>query len=848
MHLLNLGILAHVDAGKTSLTERLLYTAGVIDELGSVDDGNTSTDTLALERRRGITIKSAVVSFPLDGVTVNLIDTPGHPDFIAEVERVLGVLDGAVLVVSAVEGVQAQTRVLMRTLRRLRIPTLVFVNKIDRRGARDGAVLDGLARRLAVPLVPMGRAAALGTRTARFVPGLGPAALDALADHDDDLLAAYLDGGVPDARLRAALADQTRRALVHPVYFGSAVTGAGVPELIAGLERLLPAADGDPAGPLSATVFKVERGPAGEKIAYARIHSGTLRVRERVPFGGDHEEGGGAGARGEGLEAETRGDARAVETRVEGLVAESCGDAGAVETRVEGLVAESCGDAGAVETRVEGLVAETRGDALAAETRPDDRIAEGHDEGETHRVAGRREEHRVVGRREAGRAEVVHERRPAGAVRAGDDGGVVPSGDDDGARGDGQAGLQRVDGRAGLHRADGQVGGRRTDGQAGRRPVGGRVVGGGSVEGRVTGLAVFDRGGELRQDGAGAGRIVKVWGLGGVRIGDALGLPGRAYEHHFAPPTLETVVVPGPGTDRRSLHVALTQLAEQDPLIDVRHDEVRQETSVSLYGEVQKEVVQATLAEEYGLDVGFRETTTICVERLTGTGAAVEFNKKDGNPFLATVGLRVEPAPPGTGVGFRLEVELGSMPYAFFKAVEDTVRETLGQGLHGWRIPDCTVTMTHSGYSPRQSHAHQGFDKSMSSTGQDFRGLTPLVLTEALRRAGTRVHEPMHRFRLEAPADTLGALLPVLTRLGALPRDTRTQGRLGVLEGVVPAARVHRLEQLLPGLTRGEGELESAFDHYAPLARGPVPERARTDHNPLNRREYLLNVTGRVGG
>ena len=95
---LNLGILAHVDAGKTTLTERLLYAAGVIDEIGSVDDGSTQTDTLALERQRGITIKSAVVSFAIDDVTVNLIDTPGHPDFIAEVERVLSVLDGAVLV------------------------------------------------------------------------------------------------------------------------------------------------------------------------------------------------------------------------------------------------------------------------------------------------------------------------------------------------------------------------------------------------------------------------------------------------------------------------------------------------------------------------------------------------------------------------------------------------------------------------------------------------------------------------------------------------------------------------------------------------------------------------------
>ncbi|MFF8423542.1 GTP-binding protein [Streptomyces sp. NPDC016566] len=675
MHLLNLGILAHVDAGKTSLTERLLHAAGVTDEVGSVDAGSTRTDTLALERQRGITIKSAVVSFPLDSVTVNLIDTPGHPDFIAEVERVLGVLDGAVLVVSAVEGVQAQTRVLMRTLRRLRIPTLVFVNKIDRRGAREEAVLHDLARRLAVPLVPMGTAAALGTREARFVPCLLPSALDTLADHDDDLLRAYVAGDVPDIRLHAALATQTRQCLVHPVYFGSAVTGAGVPELIAGIERLLPTASGDPDGPLSGTVFKVERGPAGEKIAYARIFSGALHVRERVPFG-DGREAGGAG---------------------------------------------------------------------------------------------------------------------------------------------------------------------RKEGGQGREGKGARE------EGRITALTVFDNGTDLRQDRAGAGRIAKVWGLGGVRIGDAIGAPGRAYEHHFAPPTLETVVVPGAGTDRRSLHLALTQLAEQDPLIGVRHDELRGETSVSLYGEVQKEVVQATLADEYGLDVTFRETTTLCIERPAGAGHAVEFNKKEPNPFLATVGLRVDPAPPGSGVRFRLEVELGSMPFAFFKAVEDTVRETLGQGLHGWRIPDCTVTMTHSGYSPRQSHAHQGFDKSMSSTGYDFRCLTPLVLTEALRRAGTQVYEPMHRFRIEAPADTLGALLPMLARLGAVAESTEAHGQEGVLEGVVPAARVHELGQRLPGLTRGEGELESAFDHYAPVTRGPLPERPRTDHNPLDRKEYLLNVTRRVG-
>src|SRR5918996_5233830 len=138
---LNLGILAHVDAGKTTLTERILFDAGAIHEIGSVDAGTTQTDTLALERERGITIRSAVASFALGDLSVNLIDTPGHPDFIAEVERVLSVLDGAVLVISAVEGVQAQTLVLMRALQRLHVPTLIFVNKIDRAGAQCEGLL-----------------------------------------------------------------------------------------------------------------------------------------------------------------------------------------------------------------------------------------------------------------------------------------------------------------------------------------------------------------------------------------------------------------------------------------------------------------------------------------------------------------------------------------------------------------------------------------------------------------------------------------------------------------------------------------------------------------------------------
>ena len=299
MRTLNLGIVAHVDAGKTSLTEQLLFGAGVIDEIGSVDAGSTQTDTLALERQRGITIKSAVVSFAIGDTAVNLIDTPGHPDFIAEVERVLGVLDGAVLVISAVESVQAQTRVLMRTLRRLEIPTLIFVNKIDRIGASYDRVLRDIRGKLTPAIVAMGTVRELGSRRATWLPadvphpggdpgdnnaGFSLALAELLAERDDALLSEYIDDPrrLSGRRLRASLTAQVRQALVHPVFFGSAVTGAGVDSLANAIAELLPAAEGDLSGPVSGSVFKVERSASGEKIAYVRIYSGHLRARDRI--------------------------------------------------------------------------------------------------------------------------------------------------------------------------------------------------------------------------------------------------------------------------------------------------------------------------------------------------------------------------------------------------------------------------------------------------------------------------------------------------------------------------------------------------------------------------------------
>ncbi len=298
MRFVNVGILAHVDAGKTSLTEYLLYRAGVIRTLGQVDKGTTQTDTMALERERGITIKAAVATFVHDGVTVNLIDTPGHPDFIAEVERALSVLDAAVLVVSAVEGMEVQTRLLLTALERLELPTFVFLNKIDRPGARPEEVADRLREFSAAPIVVLGRVQAAGARSARFIPtalsdrGLQDDVVAAAGkDGDDDLVARYLDepAGLPDEEVAGALALLVRTRRVLPVYAGSAMTGAGVDELMDGLCRLGAPAPDRSGEPFSAQVFKLTHGGRGPRAAYIRVRSGSLGLRDRVVFGAGRE-------------------------------------------------------------------------------------------------------------------------------------------------------------------------------------------------------------------------------------------------------------------------------------------------------------------------------------------------------------------------------------------------------------------------------------------------------------------------------------------------------------------------------------------------------------------------------
>ncbi|MDC7741680.1 elongation factor G [Rhizobium binxianense] len=644
MRTLNLGILAHVDAGKTSLTERLLFNAGVIDKLGSVDSGNTQTDTLELERQRGITIRAAVVSFAIGDRIVNLIDTPGHPDFIAEVERVLGLLDAAVVVVSAVEGVQAQTRVLVRALRRLGVPFVFFVNKVDRPGARYPEVLAALAAQLPVRPIAMSSVIDAGSKLVR-VEALRPeceplfsALCEALGENDEALLDDYVLA--PDrltaGRLRRCLADQMASGVVHPVFAGAAMTGAGVPELTAAIATLLPERRLDPDGPIAGKIFKIERGWGGEKLCYLSLTSGTVRLRQYLD---------------------------------------------------------------------------------------------------------------------------------------------LPKGPE-----------------------------------------------------RITAIQIFEAGRRHGAESLRAGQIACVSGLAGARIGDAVGGDPAGERPHFAPPTLETRVLARRPSDKSALWLALNQMAEQDPLINLRRNENADEVFVSLYGEVQKEVIQSTLLTDFGLEAGFEESTVILVERLVTAGTGLQVLFKEPNPFLATIGLRVEPRPHGAGNSFALEVDVGQMPVAFYRAVEETVFETLKQGIFGWQVIDCHVAMTAARHS------------SPASTAADFRQLTPWVLATALSAAGTVLCEPIDRFHLETPAEGLSGVVTLLAKSAATTTDSVIADGVARLEGTMASQMVRGAQQQLPGLTSGAGTMETSFDHYAPIA-GPPRLRGRSGPDPFNA-EYLLRLRG----
>jgi ribosomal protection tetracycline resistance protein len=647
---INIGIVAHVDAGKTSLTERILYETHVIDEIGRVDTGTTRTDSLDLEKRRGITIKASVVSFCVNDLKINLIDTPGHADFLAEVERSLSVLDGAILLISAVEGIQAQTKILFSALSKLRIPTIIFINKIDRSGAQADALIKRIKTKLTERIIPLYRTEHIGTKLACVTPNdlqdptFMQACLEQLTLHDEQLLAAYVEGeAITEGRVRTALLQQVGRARLSPVFFGSAMTGVGVRELLADLGSYFPSTSCLEAAPLSGVVFKLEKTATGEKVAYVRVFAGSLRVRTYVNLQRRKHDG----------EIETYTD-------------------------------------------------------------------------------------------------------------------------------------------------------------------------------KIQKLHLFWEGKTMQVQQVGAGEFCKVWGWKGVKIGDVVGQPSDSIKMlHFATPQYETRIEATRREQDHQLYQALLELAEEDPLIYVLRDDVHQSIYLRIFGEVQKEVIESMLKEHYGLNVRFGETSTVCIEKPRGIGQAIEIMGAEDNPFVATVGFRVEPGPAGSGVSYKFTP--GALPLAFYRAIEETVRATLAQGLYGWELTDIVVTLTHTGYA------------SPVTTASDFRNLVPLVLMQALSQAGADVYEPINQFELSVPAHSISTAMSKLSQLRAVYEQPILRNDTFLVTGTLPVATTEEFRKELPSFTEGEGVFMAQAAGFR-KKEGEWPTRKRMDHNPLNRKEYLLYV------
>jgi ribosomal protection tetracycline resistance protein len=643
MTTINIGIVAHVDAGKTSLTERILFETNVIKEIGRVDSGSTQTDSMELERQRGITIKASVVSFFIDDVKVNVIDTPGHADFIAEVERSFRVLDGAILVISTVEGVQAQTKILMRTLQKLNIPTILFVNKIDRSGANTEKVVKQIKEILSNEVFPFYSVENEGTKDARIIEYKSyDDCMERLAPFNESLLESYVNNEIiPDALLRNELEKQIQQANVFPIFFGSAMTGIGVTELLENISALIPATKSSQDEKLSGIVFKIEREPSGEKIAYVRIFSGSLHVRKYVDI--------------------------------------------------------------------------QRSESLS------------HKE-------------------------------------------------------------------------------------------------------KIKKMCMFHNGTAVQASAVHSGEFCKVWGLSDVKIGDIIGeRTDYIKDIHFAEPQMEAAIDAVPKERSHDLYAALMELCEEDPLIKVWKDDVHNELYIRLFGEVQKEVIETILYEKYNIQVAFSNTRVVCVEKPIGIGYAAEVMGEKANPFYATVGFKVERGELNSGITYNLGVELGSLPLAFHKAIEDTVFQTLKQGLYGWEVTDISVTLTHTGYA------------SPVTTASDFRNLTPLVLMTALKQAETCVYEPINEFELTVPEHAISTAMYKLAAIPATFREPRLYNDSYHLTGSLPVAKTENFKRVLHSFTEGEGIFTTKPAGFTKL-KAPFPIRKRVDYNPLNRKDYLLHV------
>ncbi len=281
----NIGIFAHVDAGKTTLTEQMLYKCGAIRSPGSVDSGTAQTDWLQIERDRGLSVRCAQVSMSWRDYAVNLIDTPGHIDFSGEAERSLSVLDGVILVVSAVEGIQSYTENLWNAIRRAKLPCIIFVNKIDRAGSKYNSLCTELSEKLKGRFIPF--AAPFGEESREcsvdYPEDLHSILSETAADFDDGIAQDFLEEKeISSERVTSVISKAVADCEIVPVLCGSAICGVGTDMLLDTVTDYLPSADKYQKDSLAALIFKIEHDKTMGKIAHVRMYGGELKSREAV--------------------------------------------------------------------------------------------------------------------------------------------------------------------------------------------------------------------------------------------------------------------------------------------------------------------------------------------------------------------------------------------------------------------------------------------------------------------------------------------------------------------------------------------------------------------------------------
>jgi ribosomal protection tetracycline resistance protein len=654
---INLGILAHVDAGKTTVTENLLYHGQVIEKIGRVDNGDTQTDTMELEKARGITIKASAISFNYKNVKINILDTPGHVDFISEVERSLTVLDGAVLVISAVEGVQSQTKVLFNTLKKLNIPTIIFINKLDRIAADATRVYNEIIKLLSDKAIMLQSCIDQESKEVKIIDSYDDEKLynkvqDILSELDEEVLSEYLDKGyLSKATIDKKISLYTSKAIIYPVLIGAAGLNIGTDKLLDKILNYFQISNKNEnlnSGNLSGLVFKIERTATNEKRAYVRMFGGEINVRDIIS-----------------------------------IISPNSLD----EPTIEKVKKISCLE---------------NGKTIDAKK--------------------------------------------------------IPCGD-----------------------------------------------------------------------------IGVIHGISCMKIGSIIGTRSdKLKEASLARPTLKSKISLANGEDNHKLYMALLNLSDEDPLLELETDDSNKYIYINLFGEVQKEIISSVLESQYKLKVEFSNTQTIFKETVCSEGTAYMRMYQKPNIFAATVQIKVEALERGSGIEYESKVTAGFLLKTFLRAIEEAVYDTCKYGLYGWDLTDIKITLMDGEYD------------SVNSTPADFRNVTPMVLMEAIDNAKTKLLEPINEFELRIPERAISKAMFDLKIMGAEFDIPSLAGGDYILNGIIPVESSKDYQIKLASYTEGKGMFITKFGGYRDTVFDENKVCKRNVINPLNKKEYIMYKLGAI--